>query len=103
MYICIGMYIYIYLYIYIYVYVCIYVCMYTYMHSYADVCCVVLTRIPVDLSRHLAALPVDPRVGKMLIYASVMQVCIRQHTSAYVCIRQHASAYVSTRQHTCRT
>jgi hypothetical protein len=29
-----------------------------------------------------------------------MQVCIRQHTSAYVSIRQHTSAYVSIRQHT---
>jgi hypothetical protein len=32
----------------------------------------------------------------------LIQISIRQHTSAYVSIRQHTSAYVSIRQHTLR-
>jgi hypothetical protein len=31
----------------------------------------------------------------------VLEIQVRQHTSAYVSIRQHTSAYVSIRQHTC--
>ena len=63
---------------YVCMYVCIYVCMYIYtytyiyIHAYTHARAHTHTHTHTHTGRHLAALPVDPRVAKMLIYGSVL-------------------------------